>query len=83
MSGDYGLLSDLHDLKDSRIQEYLEEKRRDVVTEWTEADSDRAATLAQGKKRILDAILKDIATAWDQVRDQRERRERPRMSKAF
>lgn len=54
-----------------------------MVTEWTEADSDRAATLAQGKKRILDAILKDIATAWDQVRDQRERRERPRMSKAF
>jgi hypothetical protein len=83
MVDDYGLLSDLHDLKDSRTQEYLEAKRRDVIAEWTEADTDRAATLAQGKKRVLDELLRDIETAWDQVRKQRQRKERPRMSKAF
>lgn len=80
---DYRLLSELHDLKDSRVQGYLEDLRQQAIQKWTDADNDRAATIAQGEKRILDRIVSDMQRAWDRVQEQRSRRERPQMSKAF
>ena len=83
MITDFRLLSELFDLKDTRITEYLEGVREEQIQAWTEAKSDRDATVAQGGKRVLDRILKDIAEAYDTMQKQRQAKERPNMSKAF
>lgn len=83
MINDHRLLSELYDLKDTRVVEYLRGLRDEAVGKWTDSTSDREATLAQGEKRVLDRIIKDIESAWDIMQKQKKDKQRPDMRQAF
>jgi len=83
MITDQRLLSELFDLRDTRIAEYLQGLRNEAIQKWTDSTSDREATLAQGEKRVLDRILKDISEAWDVMQKQKDAKQRPDMRRAF
>lgn len=81
MITDFRLLSELHDLQDTRIVEYLEGLRAEQIAVWTDARADRDAAVAQGGKRVLDRILRDIAESYETM--QKQKQAKPNMNKAF
>lgn len=82
---DLRLLTELHDLTRTRVIEYLEARLDDAVIEAREATTDRQATIAIGKQRELNELLKVIRTAGDRlVAIQDERKQPPiEMSKSY
>lgn len=53
----------LDTLKRSDFMKYLDLLEQSVSAEWESAHSDREATLAQGKKKLITRIRKDIEGA--------------------
>lgn len=72
MITDIALLSDLNDIKDSRVHEYLKDIREKAVQESKNVPTDRDCNIAIGKIRILDEVIKDIETAYDQAQTLRD-----------
>lgn len=67
MITDITLLSELHELSGTRVQEYLEELRDKAIAEMIDAPNDRAASIASGKARVLKSLIEDIETAYDRA----------------
>jgi len=72
MINDLALLSDLHELKDTRILEHIKERRESAVRDSKNAITDRDCNIAIGKVRELDDFIKDIETAYETAQKLRE-----------
>lgn len=72
MITDIALLSDLNEVKDSRVHEYLKAIREAAVQESRNVQTDRECNISIGKVRILDEIIKDIETAYETAQKLRE-----------
>lgn len=51
----------------SDFMQYLEILERQVTSEWENAPTDRTATLAQGQKRLISRIRRDIENAEKEI----------------
>ena len=67
MNKDLRILSDLNDLQDSKIQEYLEEKLEAIKIQLVNVQEESSFRTLQGKAQMLSEILNSIENAKDQM----------------
>jgi len=64
---DLSIQTALDNLKRSDFMRYLDVLEQQVTSEWENASADRQANLAQGQKKLISRIRRDIANAEQEI----------------
>lgn len=81
ITDNYGLLSELNDLNDSKVFEYLTDKLNEIKTQLMHCQEESTFRTLQGKSLMLFEIISNIESARDKMIE--HRRYKPSMSQSF
>lgn len=81
LTNDYRFWSELHDLKDSRIEEYLIETLDTIKNQLINTTDIEKIRVLQGKAQLLFEIMNNIEKAHDKLVDLKK--DKTNMSKVF
>jgi len=79
---DSRLLADLHEAKNSKVREYLDQLIEDASEEIDNAPTDRMTNIGIGKRRALKELAKAMDTALDTF-EELKKKPKVDMTKAF
>lgn len=81
MDKDFTTLKELHDIKDTRLEEYLIGCLDELKVQLVNCSEDETFRILQGKARAYSDLLKDIEQAYEDML--KSKKTQINMSKAF